>query len=133
MSAVGIFFLGAGVTVFHGIQGLIQPTEVLDYTITYWGVSDVDAYSLHMFGMLKCKIIVFFLTAVCLISVLGGSFVLEGISFLVALRTIAHNAAKRGMKVLDYIWLGKDPTPIAVMLEDSGAVVGILIAGKHKL
>lgn len=76
-----------------------------------------------------CAIGAVSLTNVCLPPVLGGSFVLEGISFLVALRAVAHNAAKRGMKVVDYIWLGKDPTPIAVMLEDSGAVIGILIAG----
>lgn len=37
MSAVGIFFLGAGVSVFNGIQGLIQPREVLDLTIVFYG------------------------------------------------------------------------------------------------
>lgn len=66
-------------------------------------------------------------------TVLGGSFVLEGISFLVALRTVTLNAAKRGMKVFDYVWFGKDPTPIAVLLEDSGAVIGIAIAGRFEV
>lgn len=55
---------------------------------------------------------------------------MEGISFLVALRTVTLNATQRGMKVFDYVWYGKDPTPIAVLLEDSGAVIGIAIAGR---
>eukprot|EP00210_Caulerpa_lentillifera_P003475 g3315.t2 len=96
ISAVGVFFLGAGLSLFNGVQGLWTPREIES---TVW---------------------VFY--------VLGASFVLEGISFLVAWRTVARNAAVRKMKVLDYVLLGKDPTPIAVMLEDSGAVVGIIVA-----
>jgi len=96
ISAVGVFFLGAGVSLLNGIQGIWTPRQLED---TVW---------------------VFY--------VLGASFVLEGYSFLVALRTVMHNAAIQKMKVSDYIWLGKDPTPIAVMLEDSGAVLGILVA-----
>lgn len=64
-----------------------------------------------------------------MITVLSVSFVLEGYSFLVALRTVRHHAELSGMKFLDYVWKGRDPTPIAVMLEDSGAVLGIIVAG----
>ncbi|CAD7697363.1 unnamed protein product [Ostreobium quekettii] len=97
ISAVGIFFAGAGVSLVHGLQGLFMTRQLDNLSVVYW--------------------------------VLGGSFVLEGYSFLVALRAVTQGAAQRGMRVLDYVLLGRDPTPIAVLLEDSGAVVGLMVAG----
>ncbi|MFA5917099.1 MAG: cation diffusion facilitator family transporter [Candidatus Gracilibacteria bacterium] len=35
ISACGIFFLGAGVTLYHGIEGLIYPSEIENYGLSY--------------------------------------------------------------------------------------------------
>ncbi len=36
VSAVGIFFLGCGVTIYHGIHTLIEPRELDDLTLAFW-------------------------------------------------------------------------------------------------
>ncbi|KAK8917077.1 Metal tolerance protein C4 [Platanthera zijinensis] len=61
--------------------------------------------------------------------VIGGSFILEGASLLVAVRAVKKGAAAEGMTVRDYVWRGHDPTSVAVMTEDSAAVTGLAIAG----
>ncbi|XP_020083108.1 metal tolerance protein C4 [Ananas comosus] len=60
--------------------------------------------------------------------VIGGSFLLEGASLLVAINAVKKGAAAEGMKVWDYIWRGHDPTSVAVMTEDGAAVTGLAIA-----
>lgn len=47
ISAVGIFFLGCGVTVYHGIQSLLHPHELTDYG---WAFG-VLAFSLALEGI----------------------------------------------------------------------------------
>ncbi|XP_062157355.1 metal tolerance protein C4 [Alnus glutinosa] len=61
--------------------------------------------------------------------VLGGSFIIEGVSLVVAIQAVKKGAAAEGMKVRDYVWRGHDPTSVAVMTEDGAAVTGLLIAG----
>ncbi|XP_041024860.1 metal tolerance protein C4 isoform X2 [Juglans microcarpa x Juglans regia] len=61
--------------------------------------------------------------------VIGGSFVIEGVSLIVAIQAVKKGAAAEGMKVRDYIWRGHDPTSVAVMTEDGAAVTGLAIAG----
>ncbi|KAF7814666.1 metal tolerance protein C4 [Senna tora] len=61
--------------------------------------------------------------------VIGGSFVIEGASLLVAIKAVKEGAAAEGMKVREYIWRGHDPTSVAVMTEDGAAVTGLVIAG----
>ncbi|WCJ28542.1 Zinc transporter 9 [Euphorbia peplus] len=61
--------------------------------------------------------------------VLGGSFIIEGASLIVAIQAVKKGAAAEGMKVRDYVWRGHDPTAVAVMTEDGAAVTGLLIAG----
>ncbi|XP_035547813.1 metal tolerance protein C4 isoform X2 [Juglans regia] len=61
--------------------------------------------------------------------VIGGSFVIEGASLIVAIQAVKKGAAAEGMKVRDYIWRGHDPTSVAVMTEDGAAVTGLAIAG----
>ncbi|XP_015894134.2 metal tolerance protein C4 [Ziziphus jujuba] len=61
--------------------------------------------------------------------VIGGSFVIEGASLIVAIQAVKKGAASEGMKVRDYIWRGHDPTSVAVMTEDGAAVTGLAIAG----
>lgn len=60
--------------------------------------------------------------------VIGGSFLIEGVSLLVAIHAVRKGAAAEGMTVRDYIWRGHDPTAVAVMTEDGAAVTGLAIA-----
>ncbi|XP_010696087.2 metal tolerance protein C4 [Beta vulgaris subsp. vulgaris] len=61
--------------------------------------------------------------------VIGGSFIIEGASLVVAIHAVRKGAAAEGMKLRDYIWRGHDPTAVAVMTEDGAAVTGLVIAG----
>lgn len=60
--------------------------------------------------------------------VIGGSFLIEGASLLVAIQAVKKGAAAEGMSIRDYVWRGHDPTSVAVMTEDGAAVTGLLIA-----
>ncbi|CAN8288282.1 unnamed protein product [Cochlearia groenlandica] len=60
--------------------------------------------------------------------VIGGSFIIEGASLLVAIQAVKKGAAQEGMAIKDYIWRGHDPTSVAVMTEDGAAVAGLAIA-----
>ncbi|XP_057968782.1 metal tolerance protein C4 isoform X2 [Malania oleifera] len=62
-------------------------------------------------------------------AVIGGSFIIEGASLVVATQAVRKGAAAEGMKVRDYVWRGHDPTSVAVMTEDGAAVTGLAIAG----
>ncbi|CAK9146083.1 unnamed protein product [Ilex paraguariensis] len=97
ISAVGIFCLGSGATIVHGIQNLwtSQPPENMQYAAL----------------------------------VIGGSFLIEGASLVVAIHAVRKGAAAEGMKFSDYVWRGHDPTAVAVMTEDGAAVTGLVIAG----
>ncbi|KAL5554554.1 hypothetical protein UlMin_041955 [Ulmus minor] len=96
ISAVGIFCLGSGATIVHGIQNLwtSQPPENIQYAAL----------------------------------VIGGSFIIEGASLIVAIQAVKKGAASEGMKISDYVWRGHDPTAVAVMTEDGAAVTGLAIA-----
>ncbi|KAL9275446.1 Metal tolerance protein C4-like protein [Drosera capensis] len=85
ISATGIFCLGSGGTIVHGIQNMwtAQPPEHVEYAAL----------------------------------VIGGSFILEGASLLVAIHAVRKGAAAEGMTLRDYIWRGHDPTAVAVMTE----------------
>jgi len=60
--------------------------------------------------------------------VIGGSFLIEGASLLVAIKAVRKGAEAEGMSIWDYIWRGHDPTSVAVMTEDGAAVTGLAIA-----
>ncbi|XP_010276699.1 PREDICTED: metal tolerance protein C4 [Nelumbo nucifera] len=60
--------------------------------------------------------------------VIGGSFIIEGASLVVAIHAVRKGAAAEGLKVWDYVWRGHDPTSVAVMTEDGAAVTGLAIA-----
>jgi len=96
VSALGIFFVGAGVTIMHGIEALIDPHHV-DHGVATWVV-------------------------------LAIALVLEGGALTVAVRGIAREARRMGMSFRRYVAEGKDPTALAVLLEDGAAVFGVLIA-----
>lgn len=55
--------------------------------------------------------------------------VLEGYTLYVAVKECARAANELGMTVKDYVMNGQDVTTIAVLMEDSAAVLGVGIAG----
>jgi len=60
--------------------------------------------------------------------VLGVAFVLEGTSFLQALRQSRRQAAASEHEVLEFVMRTSDPTLRAVFFEDASALVGLVIA-----
>ncbi|THG33369.1 cation diffusion facilitator family transporter [Naasia lichenicola] len=60
--------------------------------------------------------------------VLGIAFVLEGVSFLQALRQVRSGATDTDSEVLDFVLNTSDPTVRAVFFEDAAALIGLVIA-----
>jgi zinc transporter 9 len=97
-SAMGIFFLGCGVTVWHGIHAFMTHGEHAGEDANPW------------IGL----------------GILGASFLLEGYSFMVAYNEVKKSKGDRTWR--EYMNTGDDPTGVGVVLEDLMAVVGVLIA-----
>ena len=70
-------------------------------------------------------------------AVLGGSFLLEGTSWLQAVRQLRKEARKDDLPPLQWLRQTDDPTIKTVFFEDSAALIGLLIAfagvGLHQL
>jgi cation diffusion facilitator family transporter len=98
LAAIGLFVVGASVSIWHGISELIGGQEALgrDYTLAY--------------------------------GVLAISFVLEGISFFQAFRQLRAEAHGLDRDLLEHALETSDPTVRAVFAEDAAALVGIVIA-----
>jgi cation diffusion facilitator family transporter len=69
--------------------------------------------------------------------VLGLAFVLESLSWRQAVKQVRADAREHRLEVFDYIRRTDEPTSISVLLEDSAAIVGLLLAfaglGLHQL
>lgn len=100
ISGVGIFCIGCGASVYHGITSMVAGGGTLENITT-----------IGTFG------------------VLAGSALVESASLIVAIDETRHNAAKNGMSFWKYVKMGQDPSTNVVLLEDSCAVVGVGIAG----
>ncbi|XP_045480068.1 zinc transporter 9 [Harmonia axyridis] len=61
--------------------------------------------------------------------ILGGSFISEGATCMVAFNSIRKGAKEAKMSVQEYIFKSKDPSVNVVLLEDFAAVVGVVVAG----
>ncbi|MEZ4316097.1 MAG: cation diffusion facilitator family transporter [Myxococcota bacterium] len=97
ISAVGIFFLGCGVTIMHGIESLAHPhTEHEDQTVN--------------------------------LAILAFAFFAEGATLLIATRSLLAQARERGIGFVEHLRTTDDPFGVAVLLEDSAAVLGVLLA-----
>jgi cation diffusion facilitator family transporter len=107
LAAVGLFVVGASVSIWHGVTELIggEQTEGRDYALAY--------------------------------AVLAISFVLEGISFSQAVRQLRAEADSLDRDLLTHAVETSDPTLRAVFAEDASALIGIVIAatgiGLHEL
>lgn len=96
VSGVGIFFLGGGVSIQHGIHGLMHP-EPLGHVGTAVGV-------------------------------LIANFAVDGYSMKTAYKEIKEKAGEQGLKPMEYLRKGGDPTTSAVFYEDLAALSGVVIA-----
>lgn len=95
ISAVGIFFLGCGVTVYHGISSLLHEHPPM----SHYGWA---------------------------IGVLIVSFVVEFYVLMVAVKSVKQQA--HGAPFFKFMKTEADPAVVAVVLEDSAACLGVLIA-----
>jgi cation diffusion facilitator family transporter len=98
IAAMGIFVLGAGFSFLQGITGLISGHE-----------EDTKGF-------------------IAAYAVLAVAAVAEGISWFRAYRQTKADARGQGMGLREFIRESKDPTVKTVLMEDSGALIGIVIA-----
>jgi zinc transporter 9 len=103
ISAVGIFFLGCGVTMYHGIETLI-------HHLNHHGEEGS-----HQLKDLNWAI-----------GVLIFSLILEGYVLWVALKQALKQAA--GKPLFKFLMNDADPAVVAVVLEDAAACLGVIIA-----
>lgn len=97
VSALGIFFIGFGVTTYHGATELLTPAEA-----TTISSSLIPVYIL-------------------LFSILVESYTLY-------VAYVGVTKARGDVPLMEYIRSGDDPTGVAVLLEDSIAVLGVTFA-----
>jgi len=97
ISAVGVFFLGCGVTIMHGVHSL-QSSE-------------------HHVSNLSLAI-----------GIMIFSLVIEGISLAIAMRGTLLEAKAHEQSFFAYLRSTDNPFTIAILLEDSAAVLGVIIA-----
>ena len=97
MSAVGIFFLGCGVTVAHGVHTLLSEQH------------EVGPQAIN-------------------IGILLFALVAEGASLWLAVRGLAREARARSIGFWHHVRTTDDPFGVAVLLEDSAAVLGVILA-----
>lgn len=94
LSASGIFFIGCGVTLYHGIESLLHPKMPQINAVTF--------------------------------AVLGASAIIEGAALIVAVRAVTQH--RGSMSRMRYIREKADPAALAILLEDSAAVLGVILA-----
>lgn len=92
ISACGILFIGAGVTIYHSINSLIHYSNVQDFSY-------------------------FSILVLCL------AFIIEGITLLIAIKEL-----KGQRKFSREIFIDADPVTLAVVYEDSAAILGVIVA-----
>lgn len=96
ISGVGIFMMGAGLSWYYGIMGLLDPQPIESL-----------------------------LWANC---ILAGSLVSEGAKLLVAINELHRSARAKGMSFYKYVMESCDPSTNVILLEDTAAVLGVIIA-----
>ena len=102
ISAVGIFFLGCGVTMYHGIETLV-------HQIQHHGE---EAHKMEHLNWA--------------VGVLIFSLLLEGYVLWIAIKQARSQA--KGKPLFKFLMNDADPAVVAVVLEDTAACVGVIIA-----
>ncbi len=109
-SAIGLFSIGAGLGLshaWHSWEGL--GSSHISETSNLFG-HEVSSLWLNL-------------------SILATAFVLEGYSFLVAMREFLRRMRSSGKSnPLTYLLKADDPTLVAIVLEDSAAMLGLTLA-----
>lgn len=93
ISACGIFFIGCGVTIYHGINSFIEPTVIHFSRFNFY--------------------------------ILFAALIIESFTLYLAWRDLKQHFPDAKLKK---ILAEADPTTLAVVYEDSLAVVGVLVA-----
>ncbi|VDN54577.1 unnamed protein product [Dracunculus medinensis] len=96
ISGCGILSFGCGLSIYHGISGLLHPTQLEPLIYAYLALT--------------------------------VSFIFQGSSALTAFREVRLKAKSAKLSFFDYLRISSDPTLNVVLLEDSAAVCGVLIA-----
>jgi cation diffusion facilitator family transporter len=96
LAAVGIFVLGAGFSVWEGVEAILHPERLTSLVVVYF--------------------------------VLAASFVLEGASWLKALKQLRSEAQERSRGVVDHLVNTAEPAAKTVAFEDTAALIGIVVA-----
>ncbi|XP_045209912.2 zinc transporter 9-like [Mercenaria mercenaria] len=97
LSGVMIFSLGCGLTLYHGILGILHPI-VIDPNSLKWALY-----------------------------VLGGTLATESASLGYAILEISRKAKSAGMSFVSFVKDGDDPLCNVVLLEDAAGVIGVII------
>jgi zinc transporter 9 len=92
ISACGILFIGAGVTIYHSINSLVHSDSIQSFSY-------------------------FSIIVLCL------AFVIEGTTLIIAIKEL-----KGGKKFSKEIFENADPVTLAVVYEDSAAILGVIVA-----
>lgn len=100
VSAMGIFVLGCGVTVYHGVHDLLHPTPFKQ--------AGTEQYVIEIILLI--------------------SLIMESYSFYVATSEIKEQAKVRSKKFFEYLSESTDPSISAIFWEDLAAITGILLA-----
>lgn len=98
ISGVGIFCVGCGLSMYHGLEALVNAQPGLF-------ISPMWAYGILTFSLLS-----------------------ESTTLLMAVRALREGARRSNLTVKEYIGKNSDPGVIVVLLEDVAAVLGIGIA-----
>lgn len=92
--ALLVFSLGAGISIYEGIQHVRAPHAIENPFVNY--------------------------------IVLALSLLFEGVAWFIALKEFKQHKGKQGY--VEAVEAGKDPTKFAILLEDSAAISGLLVA-----
>jgi cation diffusion facilitator family transporter len=109
-SAIGLFSIGSGLGLYHAYHSYLKigqhATEV----------ASISIFNVNISGIMLAFI------------VLVVSFLIEGNAWRVAMREYQQRTKGIDTTVFQYISEAKDPTLVAMILEDSIAMIGILLA-----
>lgn len=105
--AVMIFGLGAGVSIWEGVDKVIHPHALDVHVVATLGGFDIRTYH-----------VVF--------SILIIAIVLEGLAFRTAY--VTFRAQNPGMPLIKAVRSSKDPTVFVILFEDSAALLGLMVA-----